>query len=51
MQSFFLFALIQKDGVDVAFKMIDGDKGEVLGVGQSFGVGNADEQCSGEARA
>ncbi len=46
-----MLALIQQDGVDVAFKMVDGDERNVLRVGQSFGVGDADEQCSGEAGA
>ena len=46
-----MFALVEKDGVDMSFKMVDGDERNVLRVGQSFGVGDADEQCAGEAGA
>jgi len=44
-----LFALVEKDGMDVAFKMVDGDEGNVLREGEGFGVGDADEQGAGEA--
>jgi hypothetical protein len=45
------FALVQQDGVDVAFEVVDGDEGQVGGEGQGFGVGDADEERSGEAGA
>ena len=44
-------SLFEEDGVDVAFKMIDGDEREALGEGEGFGVGDADEECAGEAGA
>ena len=37
--------------MDVAFKVVDGDEGDVLREGQGLGVGDADEQSTGEARA
>ncbi len=37
--------------MDVAFKVVDGDEGDVLRVGQGLGVGDADEEGSGEAGA
>jgi len=40
---------MQKDGVDVAFEMVDGDERQTLCEGEGFGVGDADEQCSGQA--
>ncbi len=46
-----LFAFVEKDGVDMSFKMVDGDEGNVLREGQGFGVGDADEQGAGEAGA
>ena len=45
------FALVEQDRVDVAFEMIDGDEWEVVGEGESLGVGDADEKRSGEAGA
>ena len=42
-------ALVEEDGVDVAFQMVDGDEGQIGGEGQGFGVGDADEQGAGEA--
>jgi hypothetical protein len=50
-QCFLLFALIEQDGVDMSFKMIDGDEWKVLSIGECFGVGDTDEQCSGKAWA
>jgi len=41
-------AFIQEDGVDVAFQMVDGDEGQVVGEGESFGVGDADQKRSRE---
>ena len=35
----------------MAFEVVDGDEGKVLGEGQGLGVGDADKQCSGEAGA
>lgn len=46
----FQFALVQKDRVYVAFKMVDGDQGEAGGEGQSFGVCNAHKKCTRETR-
>ena len=37
--------------MDVAFKMVDGDEGQVGGEGKRFGVGDAHQKRSGEARA
>ena len=42
-------ALLEKDGVNVAFEVVDRDEGKVVGEGEGFGVGDADEQCTGEA--
>jgi len=50
-QSTLLFVFIEEDGVDVAFQVVDGDEREVLGEGQGFGIGDADEECSGETWA
>ena len=44
------FALIQQDGVDVAFEVVDGDERQTLREGQSLGVGDAHQQRSGESR-
>lgn len=33
----------------MAFEVVDGDEGDVLGEGQGFGVGDADEEGTGEA--
>ena len=35
--------------MDVAFKVVDGDEGQALGKGEGFGVGDANEERSGEA--
>ena len=35
----------------MAFEVVDGDEREIVGEGESFGVGDADEQRSGEAGA
>ena len=35
----------------MAFKVVDGDEGDVLREGQGLGVGDADQQRSGEAGA
>jgi hypothetical protein len=43
------FTLVEEDGVDVAFQVIDGDEGEVVGEGQGFGVGDSDKKSAGEA--
>ena len=42
-------ALVEEDGVDVAFEMVDGDERDVLRVGQGLGIGDADEERAGEA--
>ena len=47
----FRFALLEKDGVDVAFEVVDGDEGKFVCVGESLSVGDADEKRSGEAGA
>ena len=44
-------AFEKQDGVDMTFEVVDGDEGQVLSEGESFGVGDADEKCSGEAGA
>ena len=36
--------LHRRTGVDVAFEVVDGDEGLVEAEGESFGVGDADEQ-------
>lgn len=46
-----LLTLVEKDGMNVAFKVVDGDERKILRVGQRFGIGDADEQRSGKARA
>ena len=43
-------AFVEEDGVDVAFQMVDGDEGKVVGEGEGFGVGDADEEGSSKAR-
>ena len=40
---------IEEDGVDVAFEVVDGDEWQSLGEGEGFGVGDANEERSGEA--
>lgn len=35
--------------MDVAFEVIDADEWLIKAEGESFGVGDADEQCSGQA--
>ncbi len=35
----------------MAFEVVDGDEGKVVGKGEGFGVGDADEKRSGEAGA
>ncbi len=42
---------LHEDGVDVAFEVVDGDEGFVEAVAEGLGVGDADEECSGEAGA
>ena len=42
---------LHEDGVDVAFEVVDGDQRLVEAEGEGFGVGDADEQCAGEAGA
>src|SRR6266568_1881365 len=37
--------------MDVAFEVVDGDEGQALCEGESLGVGDADEQGSGETGA
>ena len=37
--------------MDVAFEVVDGDEGKAGGEGKGLGVGDSDEQGSGEARA
>ena len=44
-------AFLKEDRVNVAFEMINGDEGKVVGESEGFGVGDADEQCTSEARA
>jgi hypothetical protein len=44
-------AFVEEDGVDVAFEVVDGDEGEAGGEGEGLGVGDADEECAGEAGA
>ena len=46
-----LLALIEEDGVDVAFKMIDGDEWFAESEGERFGEGDADKKCSGKTGA
>jgi len=41
--------LFEQDGVDVAFEVVHGDERLVEGVGERFGVADADEQGSSEA--
>ena len=41
----------EADGVDVAFKVIHGDERKVVCKGESLGVGDADQQRTGEAGA
>ena len=36
-------AFLEEDRVNVAFEMIDGDEGKLVGEGERFGVGDADE--------
>ena len=48
-QSLFLLVLVEQHGVDVAFKMIDGDERQPLREGQRLGVGNAHQQRTGQA--
>ena len=43
--------VLKEDRVNVAFEMINGDEGKVVGESEGFGVGDADEQCTSEARA
>lgn len=45
------FALIEKDGVDVAFEMVDCDERNILRVSEGLSVGNSDEERTGEAWA
>lgn len=45
------FLLVQEDGVDVAFEVIDCDERQVLGEGERLGIGDADEECSGKTGA
>src|ERR1019366_4030925 len=40
---------MQEDGVNVAFKVVDGDEWEALGEGKGFGVSNADQERSSKA--
>jgi hypothetical protein len=47
-ECFALFALIEEDGVNVAFKVIDRNERDILCVGEGFGIGDANEQCSGQ---
>ena len=35
--------------MDVAFEVVDGDEGKIVGEGEGLGVGDADEQRPGEA--
>ena len=42
------FAGFHEDGVDVAFEVVDGDERLGEAVGEGFGVGDADEEGSGE---
>ena len=44
-------ALMEQNGVDVAFKVVHSDEGEALGEGEGFGVGDSDEESAGEAWA
>jgi len=44
-------ALVEEDGVDVALKMVDGDERDVLRIGESLCVGDANEEGSGKAWA
>ncbi len=46
-----LLALVEEDGVNVAFKMVDGDERKILREGQRLGIGDADEQRAGETWA
>ena len=45
------FGVLQEDGVDVAFEVVDGDERLAEAEGQGFGVGDADEQRADEAGA
>ena len=42
---------VHEDGVDVAFKVVDGDEWEVGSEGERLGKADADEQGTGESRA
>src|ERR1700690_70359 len=42
-------AFVEEDGMDVTFQVVDGDQGKIVGEGESFCVGDADEEGSGEA--
>jgi len=42
-------ALVEQHGVDVAFEVVDGDQRKIVGEGESFGIGDADEERAGEA--
>ncbi len=42
------FALVEQDGVDVAFEMIHSDERNLFGEGVCLGVGVADEERAGE---
>src|SRR5581483_9973678 len=44
-----LLALLEKNGVDVTFKVIDGDERLVESKGKSLGVADADQQRAGES--
>src|SRR5712671_1821896 len=48
---FAALACFHKDGVDVAFEVVDGDQRLVEAEGEGFGVGDADQQCAGETGA
>ena len=47
----FLFALVEQDGMDVAFDVVYGDERNVLRVGESLCIGDADQQSAGESGA
>ena len=41
---------MQQHRMDVPFEVVDGDQLQPLGEGQRFGVGDADQQCTGQSR-
>jgi len=43
--------VVHEDGVDVAFEVVDGEEGFGQAEGEGFGVGNADKESTGKARA